>query len=605
MSKFKYRIYTDVKVTGVGPLDSTILLVGEAPGEDETIFKEPFVGSAGQLMNNSLSRNGIDREAIRIENLFPYRPWNNDFKNVLSVPFFEDELNKLHEYIQNYRPVVIGALGNFPMHYLTGKGKKSKGGIVGIGNWRGSILPYVDNNGREHEDIKVVPCFHPSAVNREKSLYPIFDTDIRRIKEESKFRGLNYPVREHIINPTGFQMIEAKNLLLKAPIHAIDIETIKGTTNIISIAFSPSSDKSVVLDPNTPENMLLISELLSLETMKVFHYGYFDTTQLQLNGYQIAQDPYSRQQDRPYFHDTYLGCHVLEPELPKTLAYETSVRTREPYYKQEGKEGTDQKGWSKKVDKDRLYKYNGKDTCVTFEVFVQQYDEIMNTRNAENTFDFEMSSIFVHTHMANSGMLVEKERLELLKGALISRWAKLQYLMDGIAGFEVNTKSPILKEWFYNKDKDGGLGLPPRYFKKKITTNDAALVSLIAWCKGKIEDSVREDTKKKYKVRLNLVKAVREIQGIRQLLSMYLKAKIHDDGRSRSSYKFGPETGRLAASKYVDGYGYNHQTNPRDPIEVSDEDYEKYKNEVQLLTTLGDEDLLPDENDDESEDEND
>lgn len=583
--KSHHKIYTDVKVTGIGPLDSPILFVGETPGSDECILKQPFVGSAGEVLNNCLARNGIPRESVRIENLFPYRPWDNDFRNVLPIPFFEIELEKLHDYIQTYRPIVIGALGNYPMHFLTGKGKRSKGGIIGIGNWRGSILPYVDQNGKVYEDIKVVPCYHPSAVNREKSLYPIFDTDIRRIKEESKSRGLNYPEYNIIANPTGFQLMEMEAVLMRSPVNAIDIETIKGTSHILSISFSPNPDEALVLSLDKPEHLSVISKLLAHDSMKVFHFGYFDTTQLKLNGFEIGRDKYSKQLDRPYFFDTYLGAHVLEPELPKTLAYETSVRTRQPYYKHEGKEDSDQKGWSKKFDRDRLYIYNGKDTCVDFKIFLQQADEISRLTN-QDIFNFEMSSIELHTHISDSGMLIESERLELVKGALIARWAKLQYLMDGIAGFEVNTKSPLLKQWFYTKDKEGGLGLPTRYYKKKVTTNDAALVSLLAWCKGKMEDSVREDTKKKYRYKLNLIRSVREIQGIRQRLSMYVNARQSDDGRSRSTYKFGPETGRLAASKYVDGTGYNHQTNPRDPIEVSDEDFEKYSKEIKLLETL-------------------
>src|SRR5690606_1538186 len=153
------------------------------------------------------------RDSVHIANLFPYRPWSNDFRNVLQVPFWPDELEKLHLKIQTYRPVVIAALGNYPMHFLTGKGKFTKNGCTGIGNWRGSILPYVDNTGKVHEDIKVVPCYHPAAVNREKSLYPIFDADVRRVKEESKSRGLNYPEYEFYINPQGLERIEIENKL--------------------------------------------------------------------------------------------------------------------------------------------------------------------------------------------------------------------------------------------------------------------------------------------------------------------------------------------------------------------------------------------------------
>jgi DNA polymerase I-like protein with 3'-5' exonuclease and polymerase domains len=306
-----------------------------------------------------------------------------------------------------------------------------------------------------------------------------------------------------------------------------------------------------------------------------------------LNGFVIGQDNDSIKLKRPYFYDTYIACHVLEPELPKTLAYETSIRTREPYYKQEGKEEADQKGWSTKFDKERLYRYNGKDTCVDFEVFESQIVDIAQlAKSSRDIFDFEMRSIRLQTHMSNSGMLIDPSRLELLKQALITRWAKLQYPMDMIAGFELNVRSPLLKDYLYQPEKKGGLGLPAKYKNKRVTTDDDALVTLIAWCKKKEYESVRDDTKRKYRNKLNLIRAIREIRGIRQRLSMYVDSEQSEDGRTRSTYKWGPETGRMASSKYVDGTGYNHQTNPRDPIEVSDEDFEKYKNEYKLVETL-------------------
>lgn len=579
-----YKAYSHPKVYGTGPMGADILFVGESPGNDECIYGQPFVGYAGNTLNNCLSRSGIPRESVRIENISHNRPWDDRFENLFNTPYLESGLKALHEYILTYKPKVIGALGNYPMHYLTGKGKRAKGGIIGIGNWRGSILPYVDDKGIVHEDIKVIPTYHPSAVSRERSLYPIFDADIRRIKHESmQPRGLNLPEFDIIVNPTGHDAITILNKYLQQQALAIDIETIKGTTTILSIAFSPNSYEALVFDAQDLRYMSSIGKLLlSPDIMKIFHFGYFDTTQLKLNGYEVGIDEISKKLNRLYFYDTYIGAHVIEPELPNTLAFETSTRTRIPYYKQEGKEDVDQKGWGKKVDKDRLYRYNGKDTCATFGVFESQLDDLKD----HDTFNFEMSVIELQTHISNSGMLIDPDRLKLLEQALITRWATLQYLLDGVAGFEVNVKSPIMKDWLYSPEKKGGLGLPTKFFQKKVTTNDAALVSLLNHTKTKEMESIRPETKKKYRIQSNLIRAIREIREIRQRMSMYIGARISEDGRSRSSYKYGPETGRWAASKYVDGTGYNHQTNPRDPIVVSDEDFEKYRNNIKYLEQL-------------------
>lgn len=574
----KYRLYENIKVKGIGPTDSPILIVGESPGNDETIFMKPFVGRAGEILNACLSRRGIPRDSVRIDNLSHYRPYNDKFENLLNTPHLESGIAAIHEYISTHKPIVVAALGNYPMHYLTGKGKKLGNSISGIGNWRGSILPYINDN-----NIKVVPLYHPAAVARNRSLYPIFDADIKKVKEESEFRGLNYTQRDIIINPTGFDLIRAVGAVISSEYVAIDIETTRSSRNILCISFSISPHHALVLSFNDLMNTKYIAEILSAKNKKIFHFGYFDVTQLKLNGFEVAPDPLSEEHNRIYFWDTYIASHVLEPELPHTLAFETSIRTREPYYKQEGKEESDQKGWGKKIDRERLYRYNGKDTACTFEVFMSQVNDFSKTNpNTIDTFNFQMSCIGLQNHISNSGMLIDKNRLKLLEGALIARWARLQYLLDGVAQFEVNVKSPLLKDWLYNKEAEGGLGMPPKYYQKKVTTNDDALVSLISWAKTKIDESKKEETKRKYRLRLNIIKAIREIREIRQKLSMYIDAKVSEDDRSRSSYKYGPDTGRWAAQKYVDGTGYNHQTHPRDTITVPDEDYEKYKNDERV-----------------------
>ena len=581
----KYRAYTDIKVNGCGPTGSDILVVGESPGMDETILGEPFVGRAGEILNNCLSRNGIPRETVRIENLCSIRPWNDRFENLFKTPFLQFGLKSIHEYILSYRPTVIAALGNYPMHYLTGKGKWAKGSIIGIGNWRGSILPYVDDQGIEHEDIKVIPLYHPAAVARNKSLYPIFDADIKRVKEESKTRGLNYEERNIITNPPSLDLINEIDRILSCEFVAIDIESIKGTTIIRTISFSTSPYHAVAIPISNNERH--ISAILESKLKKIFHFGYFDVTMLKLNGFEVAQDEVSKEYDRLYFWDTYIASHILDPEMPHTLAFEVSMRTRMPYYKHEGKDESDTKGWSGKTPLDRLLAYNGKDTCGTFEAFQFQLEDFQHLNESSiNIFNFEMSAMGMQNHISDSGMLMDKDRADMMKGAMIARWARLQYLLDGVAGMEVNVKSIKLKDWLYSKDKDGGLGLPSRSFQKKVTTNDDALVSLLAWCKDKVDESVRDDTKSKYRVRYNIIRAIREIRNIRQRYSMYMEARLSEDGRSRSSYKYGPDTGRWAAQKYVDGTGYNHQTNPRDPIEVPDEDFEKYKSDTRFTADI-------------------
>lgn len=582
----KSPIYLDAFVPGSGDLNAPIWCIGESPGFDECIYKVPFIGESGKILNDCLSRWGFSRNDVYVDNLCGYRPEGDHFSNLLGSTQLASGIKNIHNLIKMHRPTVVMACGAWPMHYTTKKGKqkkvKGKTMMSGIGHWRGSILPYIDDEGKEHEDIKVIPVFHPAYVSRNRSIYPTFDADIKRVANDSKFRGRRLPERNIICNPRGMELEHYTELLCREEILSIDIETIKGTTHILCIGFSPRPNFAVVIVPDSPEGIRSISRILYSKCKKVFHFGIFDTTVLKLNGYEISRDSLSVDYDRIYYWDTYLGAHVLEPELPKTLAYETSIRTREPYYKHEGKdEDEDQKGWSAKFDKMKLYNYCGKDVCCTIEVYNSQFEDFIGSDdNYLRTFSFELTELETQQHIAMAGMLVEQERLELFKKAMIARWAKLQFILNGFFKMEdVNVKShPQMCKILYEI-----MGLPKRYKDKNVTADDDALVSLIGHCQGKINDSVKEETKRKYKLQLATLKVFREIREIRQIYSMYVAAKKSHDGRSRSLYKNGPETGRWAASKFVDGVGYNHQTNPRAPIEISDEDFKAYSDAVSVL----------------------
>ena len=64
-------------VFGVGNPSAELMFIGEAPGADEDIQGEPFVGRAGQLLNNMIKAMGISREDVYIANIIKCRPPNN------------------------------------------------------------------------------------------------------------------------------------------------------------------------------------------------------------------------------------------------------------------------------------------------------------------------------------------------------------------------------------------------------------------------------------------------------------------------------------------------------------------------------------------------
>jgi DNA polymerase len=102
-------------VFGVGNVNSDIMFVGEGPGADEDEQGEPFVGRAGQLLNNMISAMGLKRSDVYIANVVKCRPPGNrtpekDESDVCG-PF-------LQRQIEIIRPKVIVALGAVAAKYL-------------------------------------------------------------------------------------------------------------------------------------------------------------------------------------------------------------------------------------------------------------------------------------------------------------------------------------------------------------------------------------------------------------------------------------------------------------------------------------------------------
>jgi DNA polymerase len=95
-------------VFGVGNVNADIMFVGEGPGADEDARGEPFVGRAGQLLNNMISAMGLTREDVYIANVVKCRPPGNRTPE-------KDECDTCSPFllrqIEVIRPKVIVALG--------------------------------------------------------------------------------------------------------------------------------------------------------------------------------------------------------------------------------------------------------------------------------------------------------------------------------------------------------------------------------------------------------------------------------------------------------------------------------------------------------------
>jgi len=136
-------------VFGVGAPSARLMLVGEAPGRDEDLVGEPFVGRSGQLIQRLVSEEiGLSRDECYIANVVKCRPpANRD-----PVP---DEVaacrHFLDDQVRLVGPDVVVTLGNFATRALLGTAE-------GVTKLRGRAYPF--------GSASLVPTFHPAAALR-------------------------------------------------------------------------------------------------------------------------------------------------------------------------------------------------------------------------------------------------------------------------------------------------------------------------------------------------------------------------------------------------------------------------------------------------------
>lgn len=153
-------------VFGVGNPDADLMFIGEAPGRDEDLQGEPFVGRAGQLLTDIIKAMKMSRGDVYIANVIKCRPPENRNPE-------PDELDACRPYIRRQieliKPRVIVTLGKFALQSMTGK-------AFSISAVRGQWL--------EYEGIKVMPTYHPAYLLRTPAAKKDVWQDMKKVMGE-------------------------------------------------------------------------------------------------------------------------------------------------------------------------------------------------------------------------------------------------------------------------------------------------------------------------------------------------------------------------------------------------------------------------------------
>ena len=153
-------------VFGTGDMHAQLMFIGEAPGEDEDLKGEPFVGRAGQLLTKMIEAIGLKRQDVYIANILKCRPPNN--RNPLPEEIAACS-HFLSEQIKAIKPKVVCTLGKFSSQFLLQ-----------------SQLPISALRGKFYEidGVKVMPTFHPAYLLRNPSDKRLVWEDLKKIIKE-------------------------------------------------------------------------------------------------------------------------------------------------------------------------------------------------------------------------------------------------------------------------------------------------------------------------------------------------------------------------------------------------------------------------------------
>lgn len=354
----------------IGPPDAKVVLIGEAPGEEEERAGIPFVGPAGGMLKQMLSHSGINYNQCYVTNVMDVRPPGNKFRYFYDgkIPSRELEAGwtKLRNKVEAIKPDVIIPLGAEPLKALCNKD--------GIKDWRGTWLSF--------RGINVLPTYHPSYVNRIYKDHPIVEMDLlkavtRKPATEPKIK-LQPSIAwvHHYLDDVGNCFCNRVSF---------DIETVGKHIRCIAIAMRDefNRNKAICIPFIKFPSSELMKPAIGSKIVRLSGSGqagsYWTASEevavldaidkLFMSGIEVVgqnsicfDEPLLRYEFglsiKNHYLDTMHAFHCLYPEFPMSLNFLTSIYTDYPNY------------WSEKDTNNDLseWKYNCMDAIVTLDV---------------------------------------------------------------------------------------------------------------------------------------------------------------------------------------------------------------------------------------------
>jgi uracil-DNA glycosylase family 4 len=412
------------------------LFIGEAAGEQEAAEGKPFVGGAGQWLNSLLKASKLSRPSLNIINTIGCRPPQNIFPGSQEWRFTDRQTARAAvEYCAQHhlRPAVnsrswsrVVALGDQALRAVTSK--------AGISLWRGSPLPL-----RGTSAPKVMPTLHPAYIMRNSDLFSVVVSDLRK--------QATVPPEKYELWPTpgelsGYRPAEV----------AFDFEWDQDG-NITLCGLSDRHYHATVAT-FAPEYLGELKQIFEGAKALIGHNIIgADMRHFERLGWDVSQAE---------LYDTMLMQHLVQPDMPHSLAFTASVFTNKPFWKgkeaeaEELDDGTLVGGaqWRTWNDPDALpielggyggcrsaeeaYRlYNARDTDASFQC-AGPLLALLKRYGLEFVYwNVSVPAAFICRDMGEAGLRIDRSRLSDIRETLTERIAKLeQQLPEGLRPYE-------------------------------------------------------------------------------------------------------------------------------------------------------------------------
>jgi len=348
--------------------------------------------------------------------------------------------------------------------------------------------------------------------------------DFKRALTEAFSDEIDLPQRRLSVCRNSAQLADFLKRYENATRPALDIEALHCIPTCLGISFNPKEGLSVPLWNSRGISSIPDSDLVSiwilladaLARLEVIGHNFkYDQDKIRRLGFII----------RKLVSDTMLKAFAINPELPKSLAFNTSIYTREPYYKDEGADFD-----PSKQSIDDLFIYNARDACVTKEIDLAMDADLddLGMRPYYDNFIVPLHELYLG--IENEGFCVNYEKRDRLLEKYVKHSERLAYEMFMIVGDTVNVNSPKQVDKLLYET----LGLP-----RRDTTGEEDLTALL----------LNKTNGAKTETERRVIEIILEKRRVDKTIGNNLMALPDYDGKMRTTYFLCLETGRTSTGQ--------------------------------------------------------